>query len=79
MEINRWSWEGKRSEKTLSRPGMWDVMGVSESPMNKYELLVYNCTCFDFFVTIRGFELYLCCTYLILNLSEDKQIGASEL
>jgi hypothetical protein len=49
MEIRRRSWEGKRSGETLFRPGMWYVMGVSESPINSYELVVYNCTCFDLF------------------------------
>jgi hypothetical protein len=46
-------------EKTLSRPGILDVMGVSKSPINSYELVVYNCTCFDLFTGIWNLELFL--------------------
>lgn len=72
MEINRWSLEGKRSGKPLSRPDMWDVMGVSESPINSYELVVYNCTCFDLFMAIRGYGLCFFCAYF--GFEPDKKL-----
>jgi len=56
MEIKRWLWGGKRSEKPS--PGLaCGLMGTSEFPTNNDEVLVYNCTCFDFFSAIRALEL----------------------
>jgi hypothetical protein len=65
-KISVFKWRLKEGYGRVKRSGenpfqAWHVEcnGVSESPINSYELVVYNCTCFDLCTGIWNLELFL--------------------